>query len=114
VARSISRFCSLTFLLAVLSLLPACATRAPTSPEQVTIHESVTSAPPRFEIIKRLWVGSWTSAFGVPGYDSIEEAMADFRGHAASLGGNGVINFGCYHPINSERYICNGTVVWFL
>jgi hypothetical protein len=50
----------------------------------------------------------------VPRYASIEEAKDAFRRHAADLGGNGVINFGCYHPIDSDRYICNGTVVRFL
>lgn len=112
-----ARFVSPVFLLASLFLLSACATRAPTapvSPEQVAIHESVTSAPPRYEIIKRLWVGSWISAFGVPRYASMDEAKAAFRGHAADLGGNGVINFGCYHPVDSDRYYCNGTVVRFL
>ena len=111
------RFISAIILLASLSLLAACATRAPmapVSPDQVTIHESVASAPPRYQVIKRLWVGSWISAIGVPRYASVDEAMAAFRGHAADLGGNGVINFGCYHPVDSERYICNGTVVRFL
>ena len=112
-----ARFFSLTLALASLSLLAACATPAPTAPagqDQVSIHESVASAPPRYVTIKRLWVGSWRSAFSVPRYASKEDAMADFRRHAAALGGNGVINFGCYHPVDSDRYICNGTVVRFL
>ena len=112
-----ARFTLRIFVLANLCLLSACATRAPTAPanaDQVAIHESVTSAPPRYEIIKRLWVGSWRSAFAVPRYASREDAMADFRRHAADLGGNGVINFGCYHPVDSDRFICNGTVVRFL
>ena len=112
-----ARYLSPLLLLACLCLLPGCATQAPAAPvsaDQVTIHESIASAPPRYEIIKRLWVGSWISAFGVPGYASTDEAKAAFRRHAANLGGNGVINFGCYHPVDSERFICNGTVVRFL
>ena len=112
-----TRLIRLTILLASLFLLAACATRPPsaaTSTEQVAIHESVTSAPPRYETIKRLWVGSWSSAFGVPSYASREDAMADFRRHAVNLGGNGVINFGCYRRVDSERLVCNGTVVRFL
>ena len=112
-----ARFTCLIILPASLFLLTACATRSPTaatSPEQVAIHESVTSAPPRYETIKRLWVGSWRTAFGVPTYSSREDALADFRHQAANLGGNGVINFGCYHPVDSDRFICNGTVVRFL
>ena len=102
-------------LSAVLS--SSCATQAPMAPlvpEQVSVHESVLSAPPRYEVVKRLWVESWTSSFLVPSYASREEAMADFRREAASRGGNGVINFGCYRRVNSERLSCNGTVVRFL
>ncbi len=112
-----ARFITPIFLLASLSMLAACATPAPTAPasqDQVSIHESVASAPPRYVTIKRLWVGSWRSVFTVPRYATKEDAMADFRRHAADLGGNGVINFGCYHPVDSDRYICNGTVVRFL
>ena len=111
------RFSSLVFLLAGLCLLPACATQAPAAPanpDQVAVHESVASAPPRYEIIKRLWVGSWSSAFGTSGYASRGEALADLRREAADLGGNGVINFGCYRLADGERLACNGTVVRFL
>jgi uncharacterized protein YbjQ (UPF0145 family) len=86
---------------------------------QVTIHESVTSAPARYQVIKRLWVGSWRSALRVPTYRSHEEAAADFRRHAAALGGNGVINFGCYNkvigpnPPPGSALNCNGTIVRF-
>jgi uncharacterized protein YbjQ (UPF0145 family) len=108
--------------LCAMSLLSACATQAPTAPvnpDQVSIHESVKSAPVRYQAIKRLWVDSWRSAFFVPTYRSREEAAADFRVQAASLGGNGVINFGCYNMVASPTppagspLACNGTVVRF-
>ena len=109
-------------LRAIALLLPivlsACATQAPVAPvsaEKVSIHDSVLSAPPRYQVIERLWVGSWSSAFLTPSYSSRDEAMADFRREAADRGGNGVINFGCYPvPVNSDRLKCNGTVVRFL
>jgi hypothetical protein len=104
---------------AVLALivLSGCASRAPVSPDQVSIHQSVTSAPVRYEVIKRLWIESWSSAFGTPSYSSQNEAEEAFRQKAASLGGNGVINFGCYSKpgIFGSTYLgCNGTVVKFL
>ena len=107
--------------LSVLSVLSACATRAPMgpgNPDQVSIHESVVGAPPRYEVVKRLWAESWRSALRVPTYASSEDAMADFRRQAARLGGNGVINFGCYHLPGASgtgtRLACNGTIVRFL
>ena len=87
--------------------------------DQVTVHESVTSAPPRYQIIKRLWVESWRSAFMVPTYRSEQDAAAAFRREAARLGGDGVINFGCYNrtispnPPPGSPLSCNGTIVRF-
>ena len=108
-----------TLLPMLLSVfLSSCATRTPMSPvgpEQVSIHESVLSAPPRYEVVKRLWVDSWRSSFLVPSYASREDAMAHFRREAVNRGGNGVINFGCYRlPVDGARLACNGTVVRFL
>ena len=105
--------------LSLLACLAACATQPPGSPEaQLPIYESTTAAPPRYQVVKRIWSGSARSIFGVPGYDSREDAMADFRRQAANLGGNGVINFGCYRMPglsgNGTSLSCNGTVVRFL
>jgi hypothetical protein len=101
----------------MLAALAGCASQPPASPvtaEQVTIHESVASAPVSFRIIKRLWVDSWGSAFGVPSYSSQSEAREAFRQYAANLNGNGVINFGCYRKSGEDGPLaCNGTVVRF-
>ena len=99
-----------------LAMLLAPPGAAAAEADKVTIHESVTSAPVRFETIKRLWVGSWFSAIAVPYYDTRAEAEEAFRQHAARLGGNGVINFGCYRVsgfFKDSRLACNGTVVKF-
>ena len=84
----------------------------------IPVHESITSTTQRYEVVKRLWIESWRSPLAVPRYDSREEAMAVFREHAVSLGGNGVINFACYALPgffgSGTRLACNGTVVRFL
>ena len=91
---------------------------APADPQAVPVYESVTDTPRRFEIVKRLWTESWRSLLAVPGYESREQAVAAFREHAVSLGGNGVVNFGCYRLPGSfgggTRLACNGTIVRFL
>ncbi len=91
---------------------------APEAAQAIPVYESFTSTPKRYEIVKRLWTESWRSVLAVPGYQSREEALAAFREHAASLGGNGVINFGCYRLPRAlgtgERLACNGTIVRFL
>ena len=92
---------------------------APADPQAIPVYESLTDTTRRFEIVKRLWTESWRSVLAVPGYESREEAVAAFRAHAASLGGDGVINFGCYRlpgvfGSGSRRLVCNGTIVRFL
>jgi len=91
---------------------------APADAQGVPVYESITDTPRRFEIIKRLWIESWRSPLVVPGYESREQAVAAFREHALSLGGNGVVNFGCYRLPGSFgggiRLACNGTIVRFL
>lgn len=106
--------------LLALALLSACASRpatAPVPPEQVRMHESVTSAP-RYEVVRRIWVEERRSAFTVPTYASLDEGRDDIRRQAAGLGANGVINFGCYRMPgksgNGTRLACNGTAVRFL
>ena len=110
---------------AFLLCLSGCATPVPAepavaaaAPQKIVIYDSVTDAPARFQIVKRLWIESWISAVGTPWYDSLDEAKQAFREHAESLGGNGVINFGCYPMAGilggGPRLSCNGTVVRFL
>jgi len=108
------------FLAILPVLIAGCASQpagAPVTADQATVHESVASAPANFRIIKRLQVDSWISAIGVPSYGSQDEAVAAFREKAANMGGNGVINFGCYaRPgfFGGSSLACNGTVVRFL
>jgi len=90
----------------------------PAETQAIPVYESVADTARRFEIIKRLWTESWRSLFTTPGYESREQAVAAFREHAVSLGGNGVINFGCYRMPGAfgggTRLSCNGTIVRFL
>lgn len=87
-------------------------------PQAVPIYESVTSTTRRFDIVKRLWTESSRSLLAVPGYESREQAIAAFREQTIRLGGNGVVNFGCYRLPGAfgggTRLACNGTVVRFL
>jgi hypothetical protein len=99
---------------ALLVLLAAgCASNAPVPVEQVTVHESQASTPGNYRIIQRIWVDSWASALLVPTYVSREEAAQAMRRKAADLGGNGVLNFGCYRKYSDDSLGCNGTVVRF-
>jgi hypothetical protein len=94
---------------------PAGTPGAAIAADQVVVHESVASVTRPFKVIKRVWVDSWASNLYLPTYASREEAVRAFQQHAASAGGDGVINFGCYRwgDAAGASLGCNGTVVRF-
>ena len=85
---------------------------------QVAVLQAGPPGPGSYVAVRRLWVDRWTSAFDVPHYDSPEAGAADLREKAVALGGNAIMNFGCYrlNPGSTGSgpvFICNGTVVKF-
>ena len=84
--------------------------------EQIGVYEASPPGTRDYRFVSRLWIGPWWSAVDFPAYPSIESGVAEIRAQAVALGGDAVVNFGCYHTAvdpNSD-YICNGTVVKFL
>lgn len=62
----------------------------------------------------RVSVESWSSAFTVPSYGSVAEGARDIQNQAVALGGDAIMNFGCYRrdshvPAESRpALVCNG------
>jgi hypothetical protein len=109
---------SLALSAAILLAATGCATQnagAPVAADQVAVHETVTSVTRPYKVIKRVWVDSWASNTFVPTYASRDDAVRAFQQHAASAGGDGVINFACYRwgDKPDASLGCNGTVVRF-
>lgn len=101
--------------LALVAALAGCATPHEITPaDKIPVYESVTSSPQVATVLKRLWPDAWITV-GVPTYRSADEAVADLREHASALGGNGIVNFGCYRMSDDADAVlaCNGTVVRF-
>ena len=48
-----------------------------------------------YQVVSRLWVGSWRSAFWAPTYPSEDEAIASLRAEAARLGANALVSVIC-------------------
>jgi hypothetical protein len=110
----------LAFFVAVLCA-QGCAIfpqRAGPSPEaeKIAVHEASPPGPRDYRMVKRLWVEPWSSAVSVPRYGSVEEGAADLRNQAVALGGDAVVNFGCYHSAVDPRsaLYCNGTVIKYV
>jgi hypothetical protein len=88
------------------------------SPEadRIGVYEAYPPGSSDYRKVTRLWVEPWSSAISVPLYASAEEGAADLRNHAAALGGDAIVNFGCYHRDvdPSSALYCNGTVIRYV
>ncbi len=91
---------------------------APSQPgaDKIAVFESMPPDRREFRLVKRLWVGQWTSAIAVPRYPSVAAGEDDLRNHAVLLGGDAVVNFGCYHSRvdPNSSYYCNGNVIKYV
>lgn len=109
-------------LMAVAAMTSGCATLWPepvgTHPRaaEIAVYEAFPPSARSYQLVKRVWVDGWTSAYRVPAYPSVEAGAADIRNQAALLGGDAVMNFGCYHKgvDPASAYYCNGNVIRYL
>lgn len=92
------------------------------SPEadKIAVYETVPPGARPYRLVKRLWAGSWRTAFDVPKYGSTSDGAADMQNEAVALGGDAVMNFGCYRlkpdipPESRPNLICNGNVIQYV
>jgi hypothetical protein len=49
----------------------------------------------RYEVVTRLWVDSWRSAFQVPTHPERADAVAALKAEAVQRGANGLTNVAC-------------------
>ena len=83
-------------LAAILCSTPAAAAPdAARSADSVRIYDPADLHLGRYEILRRLWVDSWRSAFGVPGHAHAGAAIAELKTAAARLSADGLINVVC-------------------
>ena len=52
-------------------------------------------APSQYEIVRQLWVDSWSTAFRMPTYSSEADGIASMQIEAGHLGADGLINAYC-------------------
>src|SRR6185369_15360030 len=101
-----------TFAAGCSVLAPAPAPYTPEA-DRVGVYESSPPGSRGYRFVTRLWVEPWRSAIGVPRYRTVEAGVADLRAQTVALGGDAIVNFGCYHVAvdPDSDYICNGTVI---
>jgi hypothetical protein len=99
---------SLSALVSVaMSLLCACASTpqgdVERRPAEVKLYSMGQLADNRYEVVSRLWVDSWRSAFRIPTYPSEDEAIASLQAEAARLGADGLVNVSCLDQGRSTK-----------
>lgn len=83
------------YVCAALALLAALTSVAVAAPEEIKIYEPGILTRDRYEIVTRLWVESWRSAFHVPSHADRPAAIAGLKAEAARLGANALTNVAC-------------------
>jgi hypothetical protein len=76
-------------------LFMAFTTAAVAAPDEVRVYEPGTLTAERYQIVARLWVESWRSAFQVPTHAARDEAVEALRSEAARRGANALTNLAC-------------------
>ena len=111
------------FVLCVLCLFTAGCGSLPgrtehsAAADRIAVYEGVPAGYRQYRVVKRVWSESWRSAFAVPVYGSIEDGANDLRGQAVALGGEAIMNFGCYRfdpgilTPSRTGLVCNGNVI---
>ncbi len=109
-------------LCAIGALVSGCSSMAgpPKEADRIAVYESVPLDNRPYQLVKRIFVASARSAALVPTYSSAGEGAAALRSRAAALGGDAVMNFGCYPldgdaaPASQPSLVCNGNVIRYL
>lgn len=108
--------CALCALAAGCSSISGRPERSPEA-DKIAVYESVPADPRPYRLVKRVWVETWRSAFTVPKYGTIAAGAADLQNQAVALGGDAIMNFGCYRldtgspPGSPAGLVCNGNVI---
>ena len=86
----------------------------PAQQAPLRVYDATELTPDRYTVIKRLWVESWRSAFGIPAHADSSAAIAALSAEAAKLGADAITNLSC---LNDRRgwldrgYFCYGLAV---
>jgi uncharacterized protein YbjQ (UPF0145 family) len=114
----------LSSLVAVVALLGSGSIGAQqasteTHPDPVPVFEMIHPyAVSTYDVVGRLWAGSWRTAFRLPTYAKKEDAIAAMQAEAAKLNADALINMSCvdqqgstWFAKNEPDYICYAVAI---
>lgn len=80
---------------AVFALVAALTPVAVAAPDDIRVYDPGILTRDRYQIVARLWVESWRSAFQVPTHAERAAAIAALKAEAMQRGANGLTNVAC-------------------
>jgi len=80
---------------------------------RVKVFDATQLAFDRYTVVKRIWTGTWRSAFWVATHDDAADAIAALTSKAADAGATGVINLHCLNDTGGwgSGYFCYGLAI---
>ena len=87
-------------------------------PTVVQVYELNPFVGRTYEIVGRLWIGSWRSALGVTTYPKREDAIAAMQTEASRLNADALVSVSCvdqhgstWYRGNDPAFLCYGVAV---
>jgi len=84
----------------------------------VKVYQPAELSSPEYDVVRQLWVDSWSTALWMPTYPSEADGIASLQTEAARSGADGLINVYCVdrgRPIWSSNagpaYVCYGNAI---
>lgn len=74
-------------------------------PSEMKVYDIGELPAHRYEVVRRIWVDSWRTAFWPPTYPSRDEAIASLQNEAARVGADGLINVICLDQGRSRWFL---------
>jgi len=103
---------ALSSVLILIAALSACSS---IKSEDVKIYSPAELRQGEYELVARIWVDRFRTAFSVPTYSSRDGGIAALRDKAASLDANGLTNVDCYGDSGliggSQAFTCYGKAI---
>lgn len=80
----------------------------------IRVFDAGEITPGGYTVVKRLWVGTWRSAFWIGTHHDAAAAIAALTSEAAGVGANAVTNLYCVNDANAwfgSGYLCYGLAI---
>ena len=98
--------------------ISACASNrsGPTVPaSEVQVYNSTQLIPTQYNVVERIWIDPWQSAFTYPSFAHSDDAIQAMREQAGQAGATGILNVMCMNGDGwrNGQQLCYGDAIKF-